>query len=122
MEKSLRILLVEDEVVVSMCIEMELTRAGYTVCQQVITGEEAIKSVERENPDLILMDIRLAGDIDGIEAVQLIRKFSDIPIIFMTGFTDHDLEMRAKRLKPLGYFLKPVRLRELKPVIDAAFV
>ena len=115
----IRILLVEDEIMVAMCVEMELTRAGYSFCQRLATGEEAVTIALKESPDVILMDIRLAGDLDGIEAAQQIQETTDIPIIFMTGYPDKAIEERAKKLNPLGFFIKPVRVVTLKPLIDS---
>ena len=114
-----RILVVEDEVMIAMCLELELTRAGYEVCQRVAKGEEAVCLAQHESPDCILMDIRLAGEIDGIEAAEQIQAFSSIPIIFMTGYPDKTVEERANVLNPLGFFVKPVRILTLKPLIDS---
>ncbi len=121
MTQLLQILIVEDEAMIAMCIEMELTRAGYGICQQgaVATGEKAVIIAQRESPDIILMDIRLAGEIDGIEAAQQIQACADIPIIFMTGYPDKAVEERAKKLNPLGYFVKPVQNHMLQPLIDS---
>ena len=119
MARLLRILIVEDEVIIAMCLEMELKHAGYTVCQRVIRGEDAVRIALRESPDCVLMDIRLAGDIDGIDAAQQIQAQTTIPIIFMTGYPDKAVEERAKALNPLGFFIKPVRVLTLKPLLDS---
>lgn len=118
MNQSLRILLVEDEILTAIAMEIELKQAGYDVCRRVATGEDAVMVARQESPDLILMDIRLAGELDGIEAAQQIQASSSIPIIFMTGYPDEEIEERARKLNPLGYFLKPVRLPGLQPLID----
>ncbi len=115
-----RILIVEDEGMIAMCLELELKQAGYEICQWVAKGEDAVRIAQRESPDCILMDIRLAGDIDGIEAAQQIQAQTDIPIIFMTGYPDKAVEERAKKLSPLGYFIKPIRVLTLKPLIESA--
>jgi len=117
----LRIMIVEDEIFIALGLEMELKVAGYTVCAVVSTGEEAIAAAARESPDVILMDIRLAGEIDGIEAAQQIQAAKSTPVIFMTGYSDADVMTRAKGLQPLGYLIKPVRLHDLKPLFAAAF-
>ncbi|MBD3305915.1 response regulator, partial [candidate division KSB3 bacterium] len=88
MNRPFRILLVEDEVMIAMGLELELKRAGYPECQRVVSGEEALVRVAQEPPDLILMDIRLAGKLDGIETARQIQAQTDIPIIFMTGYPD----------------------------------
>ena len=114
-----RILVVEDEILIAMCLEMELIKAGYEVCSRVTNGEEAIVLATQDAPDLILMDIRLADDIDGIEAARTILASSQIPIIFMTGYPDKEHAERAKQLNPLGYFIKPVRIHDLQLLIDS---
>lgn len=121
MKQPVRILIVEDEVLTAMSMEMELKQAGYDVCKRVVTGEEAITSAEQDHPDLIVMDIRLAGSLDGIEAAQQICSRSNIPIIFITGYLDKDFKERAKQLHPIGYFIKPVSIHILKTAINSAF-
>ncbi|MBP7737626.1 MAG: response regulator [Spirochaetes bacterium] len=119
MAQSIRVLIVEDEIFIAMSLEMELKQERYGVCRRVATGEEAVAIAQEESPDVILMDIRLAGAIDGIEAAKRIRAFSDIPIIFMTGYQSKAIEERAKALHPLGFFVKPVQVNKLKPLIDS---
>lgn len=118
MNTTIRILLVEDEVFIAMALQMELKKAGYHICKSVATGEEAIVIAAQENPDVVLMDIRLAGELDGIEAAAQIRAARDIPIIFMTGYQDKKLMDRALTISPLGYFIKPVGIHDLKPSLD----
>ncbi|MBN2001628.1 response regulator [candidate division KSB1 bacterium] len=118
MKKVKTILIVEDEALTALYLKLELERAGYRVCNTVATGEEAILCATKDQPDIILMDIRLAGNINGIEAAQTIRSNNDVPIIFMTGYHEEKLRERAKPLNPLGYFIKPVGLSELKLVIN----
>ncbi len=119
MTRPIRILLVEDEIFIAMCLEMELKQVNYEVCKRVSTGEEAVSIALQESPDIILMDIRLAGKIDGIEAAKQIRMNSEIPIIFMTGYLDKTVEERAKMLNPIGFFVKPVQIREIISLIDS---
>lgn len=122
MKDLIRILLVEDEVLIAMRLEMELNMGGYRVCKRVSTGENAIISAEFELPDIILMDIRLGGEIDGIEAVQQIQRIrtcSNTPIIFMTGYPDKEIADRAKLLNPIAYFIKPIKFEDLKSVINS---
>ena len=118
----LRILLVEDEVLIAMRLEMELVAGGYKVCKRVSTGEDAISSVKKDEPDIILMDIRLAGKLDGIETVYQIQQLSscvNIPVIFMTGYPDKEIADKAKLLNPLAYFIKPVKIEDLILVINS---
>ena len=98
MEKTIRIQLVEDEVIVAMLMEDVLNNLGYTVSGHVTTGEDAIISAKQNPPDIILMDIRLAGIIDGIEAASSIKSEFDIPVIFLTGYDDKAVRKRAEKI------------------------
>jgi len=122
MEHPLHILLVEDEVIFAMLLKAQLIRAGYDICKHEVTGENAIISAQQEKPDLILMDIKLAGSIDGIEAASNIKSFSDIPIIFMTCYDNKDVRKRAMKTNPLDYLVKPITIEKLKLIIDSYFV
>lgn len=115
-----RIQIVEDEVIVGMELKDRLTRFGYEVVTHVTNGEEAVEQALALHPDLILMDIMIKGGIDGIGAADLIRKQQDIPIIFLTAYSDEETINRAKITAPLGYLLKPVEDRELKTSIEIA--
>lgn len=119
MNDKFRILLVEDEALISMCLEMELTGTGYGIYKRLATGEDAVAVALQDLPDCIIMDIRLSGSIDGIEAAERIRANSDIPIIFMTGYPDKTIKERARKTNPLGYFVKPLQAVSLKPLIDS---
>ena len=121
MKSPIRILIVEDEMLTALALEMELKHAGYVVCNNVVSGEEAVASAARDHPDVILMDIRLVGELDGIEAAQRIQAAAPIPIIFMTAYKDETLTERVQQLKPLGYLSKPVSPHVLKPIFEAAF-
>lgn len=109
-----RILIVEDEVVAAMALERTLEAIGYVVVGSVTTGEEALECAVKESPDIIAMDVRLAGKMDGIEAATRIREVSDAQIIFMTGYGDSETRSRALALKPLGLMDKPVSAEQLK--------
>lgn len=120
MPQPIQILLVEDEALNAMRLELELKKRGYTKIQRVPTGEEAIDSARQDTPDIILMDIRLAGDLDGIQAMQEIQTFADIPVIFMTGYSDESQMQRANAVLPAAYLTKPVRIADLTAAIDTA--
>ena len=94
---------------------------GYEVVPHVSTGEAAIQSVKCNQPDIVLMDIRLAGKMDGIEAASAIKSESDIPIIFITGYDDQSVRLRAIQVQPLDYLCKPFTMNELTTIIDAYF-
>lgn len=115
-----KILIVEDESVVALDIRMQLEKLSYTVIGSVSTGEKAVETALQSRPDLILMDIKLRGEIDGIEAASRIRAKADIPIIFLTAFADERTLTRAKISGPFGYVLKPLDGRELYINIEIA--
>jgi len=114
------ILIVEDEFITALDIKMRLTTHGYNAFDNVGTGEEAIKIVENEKVDLILMDIKLKGKIDGIEAAQIINKKYNIPIIYMSGNTDMHKSDRLKATNPAGIIGKPIMEYELFETINNA--
>lgn len=101
-----KILVVEDERITGEDIKMGLESAGYTVPSIVSSGEEAIQEVEKFLPDLVLMDIRLHGEMDGIEAAEHIRSRFKIPIIYLTAFSDENTVKRAKETQPSGFIIK----------------
>src|SRR5438105_1090861 len=109
-----RILVAEDESLIAEELQDRLQRLGHTVAAVVSTGEEVLPSAERTNPGLALMDIRLKGALDGIDAAAQVRKHIDIPVIFLTAHSDDATLQRAKQSEPFGYLLKPFAERELK--------
>jgi len=113
-----RILIVEDEAILAISLENKLDKLGYVVLQPVATGEDAIAAVEDEQPDLVLMDIQLAGDLDGITAAGRINSFSDVPIVYLTGHSDEPLVQRAKLTHPYGYLIKPVSIQNLRVCLE----
>jgi two-component system, response regulator PdtaR len=117
MKKAIRILLVEDEVITAMLLQQELHDFGYPILGHVTTGEKAIIFAQENFPDIILMDIALSGEIDGIEAAAAIKAKADIPVIFMTGYDDIEMKERAAKTKPLGYLIKPFDVTDLINVI-----
>ncbi len=117
---SARILIVEDEAVVAKDIAASLAGLGYAVLGALATGEDAVAAAAAQRPDLILMDIMLKGTIDGIEAAARVRRSLDIPIVFLTAYTDEDTLFRAKATDAFGYLLKPFEDRELRTTIEMA--
>ena len=113
-----KILIVEDEVLIGIQIKTELRRAGYQVIGPVTSGEEAIQHARTEKPDVILMDIRLMGNMDGIEAAREIHAFSSPDIIFTTGYQDVAIKERAMALHPLAYLGKPLSARHIDAVLQ----
>lgn len=111
------ILLVEDDGILAAHLEDVLTEFGYRVLTPVATGEEAIFTLQYNQADLVLMDIELAGEMNGIETALIIKHSSDIPIIFLTSYSQDPLLEQAKAVSPYGYLIKPVPERELAATI-----
>jgi PAS domain S-box-containing protein len=119
-EPPARILVVEDERIVARDLADTLGGLGYAVVGLAATGEQAISLYGTHRPDVVLMDIRLAGPMDGIEAATRIRAQHDVPVIYLTAHSDHDTLLRAKRSGPQGYLVKPFRSAELRCAIEIA--
>lgn len=115
-----RILIVEDEGIEALALQQTLTGLGYSVPELVLSGEEAIKAVHETAPDLVLMDIMLHGEMDGIAAAKQIRSCFDVPVVYITAYADEETLARAKATGPYGYIIKPFRERELHIIIEMA--
>ncbi|OLE39705.1 MAG: hypothetical protein AUG00_01035 [Candidatus Rokubacteria bacterium 13_1_20CM_2_70_7] len=115
-----RILVVEDEAIVAKDIENALHGLGYSVPAVAASGEAAIEKAEALHPDLVLMDIRLKGQIDGVKAAGEINGRLGIPIVYLTAHADQQTLRRAKTTQPLGYILKPFDERDLSAAIELA--
>jgi PAS domain S-box-containing protein len=115
-----QILVVEDEIIVAKSIQKRLENLGYSVPAVVASGEEAVEIAAEAQPDLVLMDIRLKGDMDGIEAAGHIQTSHDIPIVYLTAYADEETLERAKVTDPSGYLLKPFELNELRTTVEMA--
>lgn len=111
------VFIVEDEMINSLHLAQLVKELGYAVCGTAVTGEEAVKKCNRTDPGVILMDILLAGDIDGIDAVRQIHKKKFIPVIYITASTDAVTFERAKKTRMAGYIKKPFFEEELKQMI-----
>ncbi len=120
MEKKARILVVEDEGLVAEDIARILQNFGYDVLAIVSSGEEAVKIVEDVLPDLVLMDIMLEGDINGIDAAGQIYSRFDIPVVYLTAYGDEDGLHKVKKTDPFGYMLKPFEERDLYNSVEMA--
>jgi len=119
MEKA-QVLIVKDDAITAMDIENQLKNLGYGVSAKVAYGEEAIQKAKENTPDLVLMDIVLKGEMDGIKAAEEIRTQFDIPVIFLTAFADKDRLKRAKLANPFGFILKPFQNKDLSVTIEMA--
>ncbi|MFB0525775.1 MAG: histidine kinase dimerization/phosphoacceptor domain -containing protein [Phycisphaerae bacterium] len=118
--EKIKILVVEDESIVGKDIQKTLQNLGYDVPCVVSSGEAAIQKAEENRPDLVLMDIILKGKMDGIEAAAQIRSRFNIPVVYLTAYTDDKMLERAKITEPFGYVVKPFEDRELKTAIEMA--
>ncbi|WP_459865859.1 response regulator [Endothiovibrio diazotrophicus] len=115
-----RIMIVEDEWLIAEDLRRNLERLGYGISAVASSGEEAVAAALRDPPSLVLMDIMLSGPMDGIDAAGVIREARDVPVIFLTAFTDQGILDRAKRVEPVGYLVKPYEERELYSTIEMA--
>lgn len=115
-----KILVVEDESIVALNIQNRLNGLGYAVVGTISCGESAIEAAAKYCPDLVLMDIKLKGKIDGIEAASQIRSRFQIPVVYLTAYTDDETLNRAKLTEPYGYILKPFESRDLCTTIEIA--
>jgi PAS domain S-box-containing protein len=116
----INILVVEDESVVAMDIKYRLENLGYYVPVTLSSGEAAIGQIPGLNPELVLMDVVLKGEMDGIEAAEKIKQLYDIPVIYLTAYGDDKTLERAKITEPYGYILKPFESRDLYTTIEMA--
>ncbi len=115
-----RVLIVEDERIVAMGIKRMLITLGYTVEGIASSGEDAIRKAKSTLPDLVLMDIMLKGDVNGIEAAKEIRSLFDIPVVYLTACSEHKIVEKAWETNPSGYIVKPFDERDLLKSIDVA--
>ncbi len=115
-----KVMIVEDNYVVSRDIQEMLHELGYGVSSMTDTGTEAVQLAGKSHPDIILMDIKLKGNMDGIEASKLIHEYYNIPVIYITGYADDYTLQRAKTTEPSGYILKPIKKEDLHTTIEMA--
>ena len=115
-----KILVVEDEAITAKDLQDELRGLGYDAPAIASSGEGAIKKAEEIKPDLVLMDIVLKGDMDGIEAAERIRDLFDIPVVYVTAYLDEERLEKTKVTEPYGYIIKPFGDKDLRPVIEMA--
>ncbi|MFO7896192.1 MAG: response regulator [Candidatus Cloacimonadales bacterium] len=117
MSKQKKIIIVEDEVIIAECLAMELQIAGYEILGNFTTGLEAIAAAQESKPDVILMDIHLSGNLNGIAAAEKIRTSSDCLIIFMTGFDKGDIMAQCQHLANVAFLEKPVETYQVEEII-----
>lgn len=115
-----RILLVEDDNIIAKVVEWRLSNLGYEMCGRASTSAEALLLVAQTKPDLVLMDINIRGDVDGIETAKILRKGWNIPIVYLTSHSEGNIIERARETKPNGFILKPFEDNDLRVVIELA--
>ncbi len=121
MNKPKSVIVVEDDMILSMVMVRMMERLQFLVVDKIFTGQNAITSIKKLQPDLILMDIQLKDDIDGITAMQEIRKESDVPVIYITGNSDRQNIERAHETDFIDYLIKPIQMNDLKKAVQKAF-
>jgi DNA-binding NarL/FixJ family response regulator len=115
-----KIMVVEDEAVIAIRLQERLTAMGYHVVGISYSAEEAMEQARRLRPDLVLMDIMIPGEMDGVAVAKSVKTELDIPVIFLTAFSEDKIIERAKQAKPYGYIVKPFQDRELKACVEVA--
>ncbi|MFP5220876.1 MAG: response regulator [Acidobacteriota bacterium] len=113
-----KIMIVEDEVIAAMATARMLQKLGFDVCGNVSSGEEALLAFEGKCPDIIIMDIRLDGELDGIETTRRMKMRRDIPVIFVTAYSDDCTRTRAEATKPLAFINKPLDMAQLRRILS----
>ena len=116
-----KVIIVEDDLILNLLYESYLERLGFQTEGELVYGKTAIETAKKITPDLIVMDISLEGEIDGIEAMLEIRKFSDVPVIYITGNSDPYHVERAEETKYIDYLTKPIEVDDLKKSISKHF-
>ena len=114
------IIIAEDEKIVAKDIENKLKKLGYRISAVVSTGKDVLTKVSESAPDLVLMDIKLDGEMDGIEAAQKLKEGYGIPVVYLTAYADNLTLSRIMETEPSGYVLKPFSLKELSHSIEVA--
>lgn len=116
-----KILIVEDEAYSVITLEYLFKEWGYEVCKSVASGEDAVIIAAQEMPDIVLMDIHLSGDMNGIEAAKQINGSSKPAFIFFTGYTDKELKNETVNFNTIAFIQKPVNFDQLRGIIDSYF-
>ncbi|HOP74578.1 MAG TPA: PAS domain S-box protein [Bacillota bacterium] len=120
MLNKIKIFIVEDASIVALDLKRSLLNMGYEVVGMAPSGEEAVSRILKAEPDLVMMDIKLKGGLDGIETAAILRSHLDIPVVYLTAYSDGETLERAKMTDPFGYIIKPFDERELQTIIEMA--
>ncbi len=116
----IKILIAEDEYIIAIDLKKTLEKLGYVITAYVTSGQDVISHARTDNPDLIIMDIMLEGEMSGIQAAEAIKQKYNIPVVYLTAFTDEKTLQKAKITEPVGYILKPFEERSLHSAIEIA--
>jgi len=119
MGKLHRLMIVEDNMLIRLDLEESLSESGFTICATARSGEEAIDKAREAQPDLVLMDIGLKGEMTGIEAALILRKQLSVPIIFLSGNSDLKKDPMITQIQPIAFVVKPVDTNDLIRLIQA---
>lgn len=119
--EQIRVLIVEDRSVIAESLAATLENADYVIVAKLKSGEEVMELLERDTPDIILMDIHLSGKLDGIQTVEKVNQKHKIPVIYVTDFQDKETIDRAKHTRPAAYLLKPYQEKDLLIAVEIAF-
>lgn len=120
MKNPARILIVEDESIVAFNLQQRLSQLGYDVPHVAVSGQQSLDFVSHSRPDLVLMDIHIEGDLDGIEVASRLNEDSAVPVIYLTAYSEDSTLERARKTRPYGYLIKPFSERELHATIQMA--
>lgn len=115
-----KILIVEDELIIAKSLARQLENLNYEVIGTAAYGEQALEMIRKNPPDLVLMDIVIAGEMDGIETTEKIRSEFDLPVIYLTAYSDNETLQRVQASGSYGYILKPYKQREVHAAIMMA--
>lgn len=121
LSKSKKILIVEDDLLLSAVKKRFVQNLGYQAVGTARTAEDAIEKANLLQPDLIIMDIKLIGDMDGIQAMKKIRELSDVPVIYLSGVSDREVLERAEKTKFVDFLVKPITSADLEEPLERAF-
>jgi len=113
-----KVMIVEDEVIAAMATAAMLRKLGFDVCGNVTSGEEALVVFDGECPDIVIMDVRLDGELDGIETTRRLKARRDVPVIYVTAYSDDTTRARARETAPLAFINKPLDITLLKGVLE----
>ena len=114
----MKVLIVEDEAITAMSLRVSLERSGYEICELVSTGERAVVVAETESPDVVIMDINLAGRMDGLEAARIICSRRKTPIVFLTGYTDDEVVENIRAVEGSVCIVKPADSEDVRRAIE----